>query len=1040
MARGNIATLTAAIDELYEGEVVYGLDTQALYCKDGNTLVGVAGESVVSVNGQTGVVVLNVEDLNDVGGTPVQGDTLVYNGTAFEFVQAQGVGTVTSIDIEGSNGIEATGGPITAAGVINVSLDNTGVVAGEYVTPTVTVNDQGRITAIEAGTLPPLALNDLTDIDAPAPGIGDGIVWNGTSWVNSPEVGGGGSSDVQSLEDLSDVEFPGIPGDGQALVYDGTTGLWSPGDVDSGGSASTLGELLDVTIDSPGNRQIIQYDPASGGWKNANPSLPSIGLIDNVTQLPDTANGDVLMWDSYSSQWISGPLGSKGPLTLETKNFIASESPLVGGNGNSADDQALIDLGFTLYTGNGTFDDTIFLHLDLQGLNCAAHGAQLYRGLTTESGDFDTFVNADGMSMMSAFTVLTLNNPGDSTKYQPGYYFADPGNFDYESNSTQNAQVEFSVFTEAGSDFSMEIVRAGVLPRYTFEGQDWTIWRVEMVSFFNPGRRFAREIWISENGDIYVKQGQPSWSFNWPVQQEDSQGIYTRNYRGKAPAGWGDGDWANQPFRGSYIAYIGGIEQLPPDVITTFDGLDDTNFDGLANGDIAQYDGTEWVNIPFPAPDLSNSSLDDLSDVDTTTDAPGAYDALVWNGNAWVPGTPAGGGTDIGDSSIGDLSDVDTTTDAPEIGQLLQWDGSNWVPVDAPVTGATELNDLTDVNVATPAPEDTQVLAYSQSDDEWQAANPRATAGAPTETNFPGLPGEMRYSADHFYICIAPNTWKQVALSTIGGGPEPEPEIGDIADGGNFLDGTPGTIDTILDGGNWTTGASGDQQDVTMDGGYFTPEPTPEPELPGPDDSIDGGDFIDGTPGTNAFLMDGGNFTTGEAGSADITLDGGLFTGGLPGADDTIDGGDFTDGTPGTNFRVDGGDFTTGAAGTANQVLDGGNFTGSVALPGPDDTINGGDFTTGSGGTDFQVDGGNFTTGAAGTGGIQDGGYFSSIVNPANGGNFTTGLGGDLREIVDGGNFTLGWVIDDSPADGGDFSTSEEGSENEILDGGDFSA
>lgn len=33
-----------------------------------------------------------------------------------------------------------------------------------------------------------------------------------------------------------------------------------------------------------------------------------------------------------------------------------------------------------------------------------------------------------------------------------------------------------------------------------------------------------------------------------------------------------------------------------------------------------------------------------------------------------------------GATAIGDLTDVDTTTNAPTVGQVLKWDGTNWVP------------------------------------------------------------------------------------------------------------------------------------------------------------------------------------------------------------------------------------------------------------------------------------------------------------------------------------------------------------------------
>jgi len=90
---------------------------------------------------------------------------------------------------------------------------------------------------------------------------------------------------------------------------------------------------------------------------------------------------------------------------------------------------------------------------------------------------------------------------------------------------------------------------------------------------------------------------------------------------------------------------------------------------------------------------------------------------------AWVgPNYPVGGGqnawrnaalSDLLDipSSIDDLSDVDTTTTAPTNGQALVWDGSNFVPGD--VAASLAMNDLTDVSTSSIT--DGQVLIYQSS-------------------------------------------------------------------------------------------------------------------------------------------------------------------------------------------------------------------------------------------------------------------------------------------------------------------------------------
>ena len=74
-------------------------------------------------------------------------------------------------------------------------------------------------------------------------------------------------------------------------------------------------------------------------------------------------------------------------------------------------------------------------------------------------------------------------------------------------------------------------------------------------------------------------------------------------------------------------------------------------------------------------------SIDDLSDVDTTTVAPTDGQALVWdNANSqWEPSTIAGGVT-----AIDDLSDVDTSTTPPTDGQVLRWNSvaTVWEPQD----------------------------------------------------------------------------------------------------------------------------------------------------------------------------------------------------------------------------------------------------------------------------------------------------------------------------------------------------------------------
>ena len=130
---------------------------------------------------------------------------------------------------------------------------------------------------------------------------------------------------------------------------------------------------------------------------------------------------------------------------------------------------------------------------------------------------------------------------------------------------------------------------------------------------------------------------------------------------------------------------------------TTLDGLNDVDTTGAALNNVLKYDGTNWVDgyvdyseltgAPTLATvatsgsytDLANrpsipSSINDLTDVDTTGITSGQV--LQYDGTNFVPATISGGGA----SSLDDLSDVDTTTTAPTNGDTLVFDGTNFVP------------------------------------------------------------------------------------------------------------------------------------------------------------------------------------------------------------------------------------------------------------------------------------------------------------------------------------------------------------------------
>lgn len=151
----------------------------------------------------------------------------------------------------------------------------------------------------------------------------------------------------------------------------------------------------------------------------------------------------------------------------------------------------------------------------------------------------------------------------------------------------------------------------------------------------------------------------------------------------------------------------------------------DTSTVAPTNGQVLSWDGTNWVPSTAAAGGVTSIIAGTGISVDQST------------GDVTITATGGGGGA----TTIDDLTDVDTSTVAPTDGQVLTWDNAagQWEPADATGGGATSLADLTDTSISSPATG--EYLRYST------GIGWRDTRLDITDDPFPGLGGDLAMSS-----------------------------------------------------------------------------------------------------------------------------------------------------------------------------------------------------------------------------------------------------------------------------------------------------
>lgn len=158
-------------------------------------------------------------------------------------------------------------------------------------------------------------LDDLADVDAPTPTLGQVLTWAGSPAAWRPEDT---AATVSVLDDLTDVIAPS-PVAGQVLRYLGGSpdAGWQP-------DTLTLDDLGDVAAAAPSDGNVLTYHAGSPtGWIAAAPAaVPS--TLDSLTDVSAAApaDGDFLQYDTGS------PSGWKNQAGTAISSLAAATLPV----------------------------------------------------------------------------------------------------------------------------------------------------------------------------------------------------------------------------------------------------------------------------------------------------------------------------------------------------------------------------------------------------------------------------------------------------------------------------------------------------------------------------------------------------------------------------------------------------------------------------------------------------------------------------------------------------------------------------------------